>query len=143
MKRQPQLAADFYTKRMNIPRGNNDIQVTEWKFIKATNKPVPAMVGKTAVVGIDYTKVNDLASVDIHFKEGDQRFDITHSWLCLQSEDLARLKIPWQHWADIGKLTLVADVEIHPELITDYIVEQMQYYSIVKLAMDNYRYTLM
>ena len=143
MKYQPALEEEFYTKRLNWPRGNRELQVTDWDNIAATNKPIPDMHGKTAVVGIDYTKVTDFASVNIHFRDGDIRYDINHSWLCLKSADIPRLKIPWRQWADEGKLTLVDDVEISPDLLAEYIAEQATKYNIVKLALDNYRYALL
>jgi phage terminase large subunit-like protein len=143
MKYQPAMEEEFYTKRMNWPKQNREIIVTEWDNIAATNKPLPDLAGRSATVGIDYAKITDFASVNIHFREGDIRYDINHSWLCLKSADIPRLKIPWQLWADQGHLTLVDDVEISPDLLTDYIQEQAQKYNIVKLALDNYRYALL
>lgn len=143
MKYTPAIERDFYTKRMNWPKSNADIAVTEWKNIEATNKPVPDLTGRQCVVGIDYTKINDLASVDLHFRDGDIRYKISHSWLCLQSADLKRLKIPWQQWADEGKLTLVDDVEISPYLITDYILKMAMSYNILAVAVDGFRYALL
>ena len=143
MKYTPAIERDFYTKRMNWPKSNADIAVTEWKNIEATNKPLPDLKGRQCVVGIDYTKINDLASVDLHFRDGDIRYKISHSWLCLQSADLKRLKIPWQQWADEEKLTLVDDVEISPYLITDYILEMAMSYNILAVAVDGFRYALL
>ena len=143
MKYTPSVERDFYTKRMNWPKSNADIAVTDWKNIEATNKPVPDLKGWQCVAGIDYTKINDLASVDLHFRDGDIRYKISHSWLCLQSADLKRLKIPWQQWADEERLTLVDDVEIGPELITNYIFEKMKIYDIKGVAVDGYRYALL
>ncbi len=143
MKYTPSVERDFYTKRMNWPKNNADIAVTDWKYIKATNRDLPSLTGWQCVVGIDYTKINDLASVDLHFRDGDIRYKISHSWLCLQSADLKRLKIPWQQWADDGLLTLVDDVEINPYLLTDYIFKQMQLYDIKGVAVDGYRYALL
>jgi len=137
------LEEEFFTKRMNYPKGNRDLQVTEWDNIAATNKPLPDLTGRQCVVGIDYTKINDLASVDLHFRDGDIRYKINHSWLCLQSADLKRLKIPWQQWADEGKLTLIDDVEISPYLITDYILEMAMSYNILSVAVDGFRYALL
>ena len=137
------LEEEFFTKRMNYPKGNRDLQVTEWDNIAATNKPLPDLIGRQCVIGIDYTKINDLASVDLHFRDGDIRYKISHSWLCLQSADLKRLKIPWQQWADEGKLTLVDDVEISPYLITDYILKMAMSYNILAVAVDGFRYALL
>jgi len=137
------LEEEFFTKRMNFPKGNRELKVTEWKNIEATNKPVPDLMGRQCVIGIDYTKINDLASVDLHFREGDIRYKISHSWLCLQSADLKRIKAPWKEWADNELLTLVDDVEIKPTVITDYISEQMKYYDIKGVAVDSFRYALL
>lgn len=143
MKYQPSVEADFFTKRLNFPKGNKELQVTDWDNIAATNKPVPDLSGRSAVVGIDYSKTTDFASVDIHFREGDARFDISHSWLCLSSADIPRLKVPWQQWADEGYLTIVDDVEISPDLLVDWIAAQALKYNIVKIAVDNFRYALL
>lgn len=143
MQYKPSTEEEFYTKRMNWPKGNRDLQVTEWDNIAATNKPIPDVSGRCATIGIDYTKITDLASVNIHFKIGNERIDISHSWLCLKSADLKRLKIPWKEWADEKMLTLVDDVEINPDLLVEYIVEQSSKYNLVKLALDNFRYSLL
>jgi len=143
MKYRPAMEEEFYTKRLNWPKQNREIIVTEWANILATKKPLPDLTGRSATVGIDYTKVTDLASVNIHFREGDWRYDINHSWLCLKSLDIPRLKIPWRQWADEGYLTLVDDVEINPDLLTEYIAEQMTKYNLIKLALDNFRYALL
>lgn len=148
-KANPVANSDFMTKRMGIPQSAMDIAVTAWENIEATYKignksrNIPDLTGRSCVAGIDYVKVTDFASVNLHFRDGDLRYDINHSWLCLQSKDLHRLKIPWREWADQGYITLVDDVEIHPDLIAGYILEQGQQYNIAKLAVDNYRYTLL
>ncbi len=143
MKYKPSVEEEFYTKRLNWPKQNREIIVTEWDNIAATNKPIPDLTGRSATVGIDYMKVTDFASVNIHFREGDLRYDINHSWLCLKSADIPRFKIPWRQWVDDGYLTLVDDVEINPDLLTDYIEQQAQKFNLVKLALDNYRYALL
>jgi len=142
MKYTPALEEEFYTKRMNWPKQNRAIIVTEWNNIAATNKPLPDLTGCSATVGIDYARITDFASVNIHFREGDNRYDINHSWLCLKSADLSRLKIPWEQWGADNHLTIVDDVEINPNLLSEYIAEQMTKYNIVKLALDNFRYAL-
>lgn len=143
MEYDEEIKSDFYTKRMNWPRSNKEIAVTDYETnIKPTNKPIPDLTGWRCTVGIDYAKINDWASVNFHFKKGEERFDINHSWLCLQSADLHRLQIPWQSWADINDITLVDDVEINPDLLTDYIFELSQKYHIEMIALDNNRYAL-
>ena len=63
--------------------------------------------------------------------------------MCLNSKDISRLKVPWKEWADQGRLTLVDDVEIHPQLLTNYIQDMKQQYQIQMVAMDDFRYALL
>lgn len=139
----PEQNGDLLTKRMGIRRGYEDYAVTDYEKIKATNKPLPELKGKTCTVGIDYAEISDFASVNFHFKIGKQRYDISHSWLCLQSKDLPRIKAPWKDWADKGLLTLVDDVSINPKLLTEYIFQMGKKYQIKMLCTDNFRYTLL
>lgn len=142
-KRNPTQFSAFMTKRMNIPDGNKEVEVTSWENILASNRPVPNLEGRLGVVGIDYVKVTDFASAGILIRDGDIRYWVTHSWLCLKSADIPRLKIPWREWANLELLTLVDDVEISPDLITGWIAEQGAKYNLMHLALDNYRYALL
>lgn len=141
--KHPERLTAFMTKRMNLPDGSNEIKVCSYEKIKATNRPVPDLQGRVCTCGIDFSKITDLVSVNLHFREGDLRYDLNHSWLCLQSKDLKRLKCPWKEWAERGLLTLVDDVEIHPELLIEYIATQMEFYSIKMMAIDDFRYALL
>lgn len=134
---------DFFTKRMNLPRSNLEIVVTEWENIAATNQELPNMDGWTCTCGVDYASLGDWASVNLHFRKGNDRFDINHSWFCSHSKDLSRIKAPWKQWASLGMVTVVDDVEISPELLTEYLAEQARKYNIIKIALDNFRYALM
>lgn len=131
------------TKRFNLPKADVEVSVTEYGNIAATNKPLPDMKGWSCTVGIDYAELSDWAAVNLHFKRGDDRFDINHAWICLQSKTLHRVKAPWRDWAEQGKVTAVDDVSIHPNLITEYIAEAGKKYNIKMLALDNFRVTLL
>lgn len=127
---------------MGIRKGRKDLAVTDYENVLKTKKPLPDLRRKSCTVGVDYAELSDFASVDLHFRIGSMRYDITHSWLCLQSKDINRLKVPWQSWADEGKLTLVDDVAISPELLANYIRDAAKIYNIKMLAMDHFRWTL-
>ena len=140
MKYKPAIEEEFYTKRLNWPKGNRELQVTEWDNIAATNKPLPDLTGWECTVGIDYTLLRDWAAVNFHFRKGDLRCDFGRYWVCTQNPDLSRIKAPWQTWQEC---IAVDDVEISPELLTEYIAETAQIYNIKKIALDNFRYALM
>ncbi len=139
----PSQFTAFPTKRMNIPEGNSDIQVTSWENIKATNQPVIDLSGYRCVGAIDYAKVSDFASAGLLFRVNNVRYWITHSWLCSQSSDIPRMKCPWREWAGAGLLTVVDDIEIKPELIADWFAMMAVNYHIVHMALDNFRYALL
>lgn len=132
----------FMTKRMNIPDGNKEIEVTSWENILASCGEVPDLKGSTGVVGIDYASVTDFASVGILIRKEDMRYWITHSWVCTQSLDLPRIKAPLREWEKQGFLTFVDDAEINPDLIAEWIAEQALKYNLTKIALDNFRYAL-
>ena len=139
----PEQNGDFMTKRMGIRSGAKEISVTDYENITATNKPLPDMKGWSCTVGIDYAELSDWAGVNLHFRRGDERFDINHAWVCAQSKTLHRVKAPWQTWAEQGHITVVDDVSIHPDLIAEYIAEAGKRYNIKMLALDHFRYALL
>lgn len=142
----PSVALDFYTKRMNRPRSNMEIAVTEWENIKATNIPIDyaAIEGSVASVGIDFASLRDWAAVNVHLRlSDDKRVDFGHYWLCAGNPDLPRIRAPWREWAENGLLTVVDDAEISPYLLTDYIKSVRAHFSVPTVAIDGFRYALM
>ena len=138
----PEQNGDFLTKRMGLRAGFQDISVTDYEKVKATNRPVPDLRGWSCTVGLDYAELSDWASVILHFRRGAQRFDVHHSWICAQSKTLPRVKAPWQDWARRELVTVVDDVSISPDLLAAYIQEAGLLYNIRMLALDHYRWTL-
>lgn len=139
----PLANTDFMTKRMNLPQAATDVVVTKWENIIASNQEMPDLTGRECTCGIDYASISDFASVNLHFRLEDIRCDISHSWLCLNSKDLHRIKAPYKEWAEAGMLTLVDEVEIRPDLLCEWILEMGSKYYIRKMALDNFRYALM
>ena len=142
-KKNPERLPAFMQKRMNLPETVKESAAAKWEDIEKTNKEIPDLDGWECTVGIDYMKTSDFASVNFHFKKGDMRYDINHSWICSHSADIPRIKAPWRQWVKEEKLTYVDDVEIHPSIITNYIYEMGKKYLIKMVAVDNYRYTLL
>lgn len=138
----PEQNGDFLTKRMGLRVGFSEISVTDYEKVLATRKGLPELRGKSCVVGIDYAELSDWAAVNLHFRIGDQRYDINHAFVCAQSKTLPRVKAPWQAWQKAGLLTVVDDVSIHPDLLAEYVREAAQRYNVKLLCMDHYRWTL-
>ena len=142
-KLNPTAYPAFMTKRMNLPQGRSDIEVTSWENILKTNKEVPDLTGMSCVCGIDFSKITDLVSAFLLFKKGDEYYGIHHSWFCNRSADKDRIKFPLKQAEAKGLLTIVDDVEVHPHLVTDWIRQMKLKYNIKKIAVDSYRYALL
>lgn len=142
-KDDPISNSSFMTKRMNIPKGDQDKEVTEWENILATNKNLPDLESKTCVAAIDYAKTTDFVSAGLLFKYNDNYCWITHTWVCRESKDLKRIKAPLEEWETAGLLTFVDGPEIPPEIPAEWLSKMGETYNITRLAMDNYRWTLL
>lgn len=141
-KEHPEQNPDFLPKRMGIRKGRNEVSVTAYENVKATNRPLPDLTGWSCVAGIDYAELNDWAAVNLHFRRGDERYDINHAWVCLQGKDLPRVRAPWRQWADDGHVTVVDDVSISPKLLADYIADAAKIYNVKMISLDHFRWTL-
>lgn len=140
-KERPEEHGDFLTKRMNLRKGFKEIAVTDYEKVRATNTPLPDLTGWSCTAGLDYAELSDFASVNLHFRRGAERFDINHTWICLQSRTLHRVRAPYRDWAALGAVTLVDDVSISPKLLAGWIQQMGRIYNVRMLAMDNFRWT--
>lgn len=142
--KSPERLSAFISKRMNLTDQAKEGAVTSWDCIAATNKPIPELTGRSCTIGIDYAKTTDWVAVNVHFKDGDKRYDINKAWICGASNDIPRIKAPWREWAKTpNMLEYVDDVEIHPETVAAYVKTVAQRYKVEQVAIDSYRYTLM
>jgi phage terminase large subunit-like protein len=142
--KSPERLSAFISKRMNLTEEAKEGAVASWDCIAATNKPLPELAGRSCTVGIDYAKTTDWVAVNVHFKDGDKRYDINKAWMCSASKDIPRIKAPWREWIKKpDMLEYVDDVEIHPETVAAYVATIAKRYKVEKVAIDSYRYTLM
>ncbi|MGL5151007.1 MAG: terminase large subunit, partial [Clostridium sp.] len=64
-------------------------------------------------------------------------------FICARSRDLPGIKAPLKEWARQGHLTFVDDVEVSPEYVVNWFYEKGSKYNILKIAIDNFRYSLL
>lgn len=139
-KRDKVNNSSFMTKRMNIPKGTEMHPVTAWENIKATNRPLHDLEGKTCVFGLDYTKTTDFLGAGLLFMIDNEIVWKPMSWYCSQSADLSRIKFPYDKQPDLQR---VDGAEIPPQIVAEWLKEQKKHYNIIAGALDNYRYTLL
>lgn len=134
---------EYMAKRCNFPVGNKELEVATWNDILATNQPVPDLEGWNCVGGVDYAKTNDFVACVLIFRKGDIYYVLHHSFVCKRSRDLPGIKAPLQEWASKGDLEFVDDVEIPAEMVAGWFEKMGSIYNIVKIAIDNFRYSLL
>lgn len=135
--------SSFMTKRMNIPQGDRDADVTTWENILSTDREVPNLTGRCCVAGIDYAKTTDFVAAGLLFIVDGIHYWITHTWVCRKGNDLSRIHYPLEDAAADGLLTFVDDVEINPDIPADWLRNQAKKYNILAVGIDSFRYTLL
>jgi len=145
---------EYVTKRCNLPQLREEQAVTSWKNIllcsykdakRKTLRKTQDTRGKSAIIGIDYADVRDFASAGILTIDDDgNHIWRQHTWICSESPFLNSIKFPI---ADAGKAGFkdfegVRAPVIPVDGIVDWCERQMSDYSVVKITMDTYRYTL-
>lgn len=134
--------AAFMTKRMNIPQGSMETEVTAWENIVACSRPAkrePEVWG----AGMDFARTTDFVAVVLFGLAGDEWVWQQHTWVCSQCKDLSRIKFPIQDAVERGLITWVEDVEIPPELPAKWLSEQMATKRVIGVAIDDYRFGIM
>lgn len=89
--------------------------------IKATNRPLPDLEGKTCVFGLDYTKTTDFLGAGLLFMIDNEIVWKPMSWYCSQSADLSRIKFPYDKQPDLQR---VDGAEIPPQIVAEWLKEQ-------------------
>lgn len=131
--------AAFMTKRMNIPQGSMETEVTAWENIVACSRE-PKKEPTVWVAGMDFARTTDFISAVLFGIAGDEWVWRQHSWVCSQCKDMSRIKFPIQDAVERGLITWVEDVEIPPELPAQWLAEQMSEKRVIGVAIDDYRF---
>ena len=153
-KGDPEKYREYITKRCNLPQLREEQAVTSWKNIllcsykdtkrKGIRKSLDT-TGKMAIIGIDYADVRDFASAGVLTidDEGNHKWR-QHTWICSESPYLTSIKFPLDNVGKAGfrDFEVVRAPVIPVDGIVDWCEDQMQDYTVVKITMDTYRYTL-
>ncbi|MBD5423947.1 MAG: terminase [Allobaculum sp.] len=142
-KNDPDKNTSFATKRMNFRKTNTEVHITKWENILATNQSLIKLDGLECTCGIDYAKTSDWVAINLHFKVGEDRYDLNHAFVCTNGNDFLKLNCPHDEWERRGLITYVDAPDISPEVVADYLRQNMKRYRIKCLAIDSYRWTLL
>lgn len=145
MERQPQMAVEFMTKRMNLPAQNCYTPVATWEKIVATNRPIPQLHGFPCIGAIDYASVQDFASCGLLFKHGDERVWLQHTFICHKALKMENREFKFDIEAarKQGLCTIVYEDCIEAKYIARWFVEQARNYRIRNIVCDDYRKSIL
>lgn len=147
--------AEFITKRMNWPSRNDEETVASWENILSccysdTKRKIPRKTqdtkGQMAIIAIDYADIRDFASAGILTEFEGEFIWRQRTWICAQSPFLNSIKFPiiqnmgQQEFQDYE---IVNGPVISPEMIVKWCLDRMEEYTVMAIAMDTYRYTLL
>ena len=145
MQRQPQMAIEFMTKRMNLPAQESYSVVAEWDKIMATNREVPDLRGQKCIGAIDYASVRDFCSVGLLFKHGDERVWIQHTFICHLALKLENreFKFDIELARQKGLCTIIYEDSINEKYVANWFLEQAKKYKILNIVCDSYRKSIL
>ncbi len=143
MKATPDYYPEFLAKRCNFPISDPQMAVAEWEDIEACGREYdfPIEEGAVCVGGLDYTKTNDFCECVLTFRDGDNYASIHHGFICRQSRDLPNIHAPVMEWVKAGSCEIIDGVEIPPELPVRWFAAMAEKYQIMKIGIDNYRFS--
>lgn len=145
---------EFMTKRMNLPARNEEQTVTSWDNIlrcsyddikRKKTRLTPEILGKSAIIGIDYADVRDFASAGILVKASEEYIWRQHTWICARSPFLKSIKFPLEQnygQSEFQDYEIIDGAVIPPDAIVSWCMDKMQEYNVQKITMDTYRYSL-
>lgn len=142
MKQSSELVVAFYTKRMNLPKQDAAKAVAEWEEIKATNQPIPDLIGHECIGALDYADLRDFCSVGLLFKKDGKRIFFQHTFIHEKSLEMTDFNIDIHEAVDLGLATIVRGYPIIPEdMVYEWFEKQAQHYTIKKVVADRFRFT--
>lgn len=143
MKSTPDYYPEFLAKRCNFPISDPQMAVADWEDITTcTREPDFELTpGMSCVGGLDYTKTNDFCECSLTFRKDGKYVSLRKGFVCKNSRDLPNIHAPIHEWVNEGKLQIVDDVEIHPEMPVEWFSEMSAKYNILMIGIDSYRYS--
>jgi phage terminase large subunit-like protein len=144
-KANPGQHTQFMTKRMNRRQLPEEQVAARWEdIVAASREPETPIYGKPCILGIDFAQSTDFVSVFFLYRDKGKLAGYHHSWFCERSSDRLKIKKLSDFRAFPEILTFVNDVEIHSDLVCNWIRSFVQSHKlrISKVALDYYRFEL-
>ncbi|MDT2808376.1 terminase TerL endonuclease subunit [Vagococcus lutrae] len=150
LEHDPSNREEFITKRMNLPLVDLEQQVATEEELMATNRPIPDLTGQHCIGSLDYGSVRDFAACGLLFRNDDEYYFITHSFVIKDFADKyygyshsgvggTQKYAPIREWEEQGLLTVIDEPTLDPRHVINWFVEQRDKYYFDKIVADNYK----
>lgn len=154
MKKQKSYRVEFYAKRMNLPQQDEEMVVTEWNLIlqasysdidRKIERKTGDLLGKSAIVGIDFASLNDFATAGFLFKIQEEYIWRCKTWICKKSKFFNDIKFPFENIGQDGyrDFEVTNGESINAREMIMWILTEMPKYNVKKIVLDTYRYKLL
>lgn len=154
MKKQKSYRVEFYAKRMNLPQQDEEMVVAEWGLILQASysdidrkiaRETGDLLGKNAIVGIDFASLNDFATAGFLFKIQEEYIWRCKTWICKKSKFFNDIKFPFENIGQDGyrDFEVTNGESINAREMIMWILTEMPKYNVKKIVLDTYRYKLL
>ena len=141
MKREPSFKVEFYTKRMNMIKENEEEVVATWQDItRAITDSLPDLTGCPCIGCIDFSDSIDFTSCGLLFEKEGKKYFLQHSFTPSENPQLSYLKINIEECVENGWLTIVPGKTQDTELLAKWFYKMGSIYDIKAIACDNWRF---
>src|SRR5699024_3972128 len=102
----------------------------------------PDLKHNSCVGGLDFASVRDFVAVGLLFKDGNDYFWKSHSFVNKIFLDRVEVRAPIEDWAEEGLLTIFNEPVINVQHIVDWFVEMRDQYGLTTIVADTFRLDL-
>ncbi len=144
MQRNSSMRIEFMTKRMNSPVEDTRKEVATYEDRLATDQSFPDFEGYECIGAVDFAQIRDFCSVGLLFKSDGKRYWKQHTFMHHTAPKLQAINPDIiQEAIDKKLLTVVYEPSIDRKHVVNWFAEQSKQHTILKVAMDLYRSTIL
>ena len=138
-KQVPAERADFINKQLDIFTDASDMPFVDYDIVRRNEDAIDMQLleGRACYGGFDLSLSEDMTAAALEFQLDDGRYYcLCHAWTTRRKVNLDQEKLPWEHYAMCGWLTIVDGEYINHDLVYEWYVQMRQHYDITAIGYD-------
>ena len=140
MMKQSSFKVEFFTKRMNVIKENEDEVVASWEDItRAISEDLPDLKGKPCIGTLDFSDTRDFTSCGLLFNVDGKKYFIQQSFTPQENPNLPYIKINIDECVENEWLDILPGKTQDAHKIAKWFCDKGKIYDIKAIACDNWR----